>query len=69
MPFLGDLPFIGRLFTNKEVGSDAEPREKTDLLIFVTATLIKDKGAAQTAAELVTDRPFKTQMRGVDARE
>jgi type IV pilus assembly protein PilQ len=69
VPFLGDLPFIGRLFTNKEIGSDAEPREKTDLLIFVTATLIKDRGAAQTAAELATDRPFKTQMRGVDARK
>jgi type IV pilus assembly protein PilQ len=69
VPFFGDLPFIGRLFTNKEIGSDAEPREKTDLLIFVTATLIKDKGAAQTAAELATDRPFKTQMRGVDARK
>ena len=69
VPFLGDLPFIGRLFTNKEIGSDAEPREKTDLLIFVTATLIKDKAAAPTAAELATDRPFKTQMRGADARE
>ena len=69
VPFLGDLPFIGRFFTNKQIGTDAEPREKTDLLIFVTATLIKDKGAAQTAAELATDRPFKTQMRGVDARK
>jgi type II secretion system protein D len=67
VPFLGNLPFIGKLFTNKSLGSDAEPQEKTDLLIFVTATILKDKTAAQTAAEIATQRPFKAEMRGVDA--
>jgi type IV pilus assembly protein PilQ len=67
VPFLGDLPFIGRLFTNRSVGTDAEPKEKTDLLIFVTATVLKDKTAARSSAELSTDRPFKAEMRGVDA--
>ncbi|MCU0651002.1 MAG: secretin and TonB N-terminal domain-containing protein [Candidatus Omnitrophica bacterium] len=69
VPFLGDIPFIGKLFTNTDVGSDEEPEEKTDLLIFVTATLLKDKTAAQTSLEAAVDRPFKTQMRGVDAKK
>jgi type IV pilus assembly protein PilQ len=67
IPFLGDLPFIGKLFTNKDLGSTTEPQEKTDLLIFVTATVLKDKTTAQAAAEITTDRPFKAEMRGVDA--
>lgn len=65
--FLGDLPFIGKLFTSKSVGTDEEPKEKTDLLIFVTATIMKDKTAAQKSAELATQRPFKAEMRGIDA--
>jgi general secretion pathway protein D len=68
IPFLGDLPFIGKLFSNKDIGSETEPKEKTDLLIFVTATILKDKNSAQITAELSTDRPFKAEMRGVDAR-
>ncbi len=65
--FLGDLPFIGKLFTNRSVGTDEEPKEKTDLLIFVTATILKDKAVAQKSAELSTQRPFKAEMRVIDA--
>lgn len=68
VPFLGDLPLIGKLFTNKQIGSDSEPAEKTDLLIFVTATLLKDKTAGAKTAEIAVDRPFKTRMRGTDAQ-
>ncbi|MFA5100698.1 MAG: secretin N-terminal domain-containing protein [Candidatus Omnitrophota bacterium] len=67
IPFLGNIPFLGRLFSRDETGTDEEPKEKTDLLIFVTATVIKDKVAGQQSAELATDRPFKAEMRGVDA--
>ena len=67
VPFLGDLPFVGKLFTNRSIGSEAEPKEKTDLLIFVTATILKDADAAKKSAELSTARPFKAEMRGIDA--
>lgn len=36
-PFLGDLPFVGKLFKRTE-----EMEEKTELLIFITPKLIKD---------------------------
>jgi general secretion pathway protein D len=39
IPFLGDLPFIGRLFR-----SHAESTKKRNLLIFVTARLIDPRG-------------------------
>jgi type IV pilus assembly protein PilQ len=67
IPFLGDLPLVGKLFTSQATGTDAEPKEKTDLLIFVTATVLKDQNAALTSAEIATERPFKAEMRGVDA--
>jgi type IV pilus assembly protein PilQ len=67
VPFFGSLPFVGNLFTRKEVGTSEEPTEKTDLLIFVTATVIKDKTAGQITAEIATARPFKAEMRGTDA--
>lgn len=42
IPLLGDIPVLGWLFKKKTVGSDSNPTEKTDLLIFVTARIIKD---------------------------
>ncbi|MDW8343751.1 MAG: tetratricopeptide repeat protein [Verrucomicrobiae bacterium] len=39
IPFLGDLPFIGRLFRSK-----VDSRSKRNLLIFVTANLINPAG-------------------------
>ena len=67
VPILGDIPFLGFLFTRKEVGTTEEPREKTDLLIFVTARIIKDTNEPLLAWEsnLITSppRPFKLEMR------
>lgn len=39
VPFLGDIPFLGALFRHKEVRETP-----TNLLIFVTATIVNDKG-------------------------
>jgi len=71
VPFLGDLPLIGALFTRKEVGSDANPTEKTDLLIFVTAHILREGEPLPVGAEanqgIVTpavDRPFNLELRG-----
>jgi general secretion pathway protein D len=41
IPFLGDLPIIGRLFR-----SNAEKSEKRNLLVFVTARLVDPAGRA-----------------------
>ncbi|MBE9538973.1 MAG: type II secretion system protein GspD, partial [Proteobacteria bacterium] len=38
LPFLGDIPFLGRLFR-----SDAEKITKTNLLIFIRPTIIRDE--------------------------
>jgi len=69
IPILGDIPIVGLLFTRKEVSSDANPTEKTDLLIFVTAKIIKEKADKLVAWEtnLITSppRPFKLGMREV----
>ena len=39
IPLLGDIPFIGRFFTHTET-----THEPTNLLIFVTATIINENG-------------------------
>ncbi len=39
VPFLGDIPILGRLFQHKETMND-----KTELLIFLTPTLIDAAG-------------------------
>jgi len=70
VPFLGDLPFLGWMFKRKEVGSLSNPTEKTDLLIFVTARIIKDTDEPLIAKDsnmvtsLENQRPFKLEMRG-----
>jgi type II secretory pathway component GspD/PulD (secretin) len=71
VPFLGDIPFIGALFTRKEVGSDANPTEKTDLLIFVTAHILKEGEPLPSGAQVAQakddaqaqGRPFNLQLR------
>ena len=69
IPFLGDLPIVGFIFTRRELGSVSTPSEKTDLLIFVTARIIKDSDEPLIAYEsnLVTApmRPFKLEMREI----
>ncbi len=51
IPVLGDVPVLGWLFKRNNLGSDGSPAEKTDLLIFVTARIIKDKRALIAKAE------------------
>lgn len=71
VPFLSALPFLGKLFTRHEAGGVTEPEEKTDLLIFVTAHIIKDGDGATIAPEnnmISRDRPFKLQPRGKNAQ-
>jgi len=68
IPFLSDIPFLGRIFTRNEKGSDEEPEEKTDLLIFVTAHIIKDEGTESVISadysQIPASRSFKLEMRG-----
>ncbi|MFH1577962.1 MAG: secretin N-terminal domain-containing protein [Candidatus Omnitrophota bacterium] len=67
VPILGDIPLLGLLFRRKEVSSAEDPNEQTDLLIFVTATIIKetDKPLIGWEHNLITaaQRPFKLEMR------
>jgi type II secretory pathway component GspD/PulD (secretin) len=69
IPILGDIPLLGFLFTRKEVGSDANPTEKTDLLIFVTAHIIKDSAeplvADKSTMTTALPRPFKLETREI----
>ncbi|MBU1998642.1 MAG: hypothetical protein KKE64_04000 [Candidatus Omnitrophica bacterium] len=66
IPILGDLPIIGNLFKriNRGIG---EPTEKTDLLIFVTARIIKDTAEPMLAYDTnilsAPPRPFKLKAR------
>lgn len=72
VPILGNIPFLGYLFTRKVVGSTENPSEKTDLLIFVTARIIKDskeKLIASTSNITTTlQRPYKLEMRKINDR-
>jgi len=71
IPLLGDIPFLGKIFTRNEKGTDEEPEEKTDLLIFVTAHIIKDGDGSAIASEnnsIAKARPFKLQPRGKNAQ-
>ena len=69
IPILGDIPLIGFFFTRKEVGSSSNPTEKTDLLIFVTARIIKDNNEPLLAYEsnILTSmpHPFKLDARAL----
>lgn len=69
IPILGDIPILGLFFTREVAGTEANPREQTDLLIFVTARIIKDTNESLLAWEsnLVTSppRPFKLETREV----
>ncbi len=65
IPILGDIPILKLLFTRKEIGSSSNPTEKTDLLIFVTAHIIKDTAAQSALAEEEKARAFKLTPRGI----
>jgi general secretion pathway protein D len=51
IPFLGDLPLIGRLFR-----SSYESSEKRNLLIFVTARLVDPNGLPIKKQTLLPDK-------------
>jgi len=53
MPILGDLPLIGRLFQ-----SQADDISRTNLLIFVTARLMKNDGGALTGRQIGGEPDF-----------
>ena len=55
VPVLGDLPLVGRLFQSK-----VSSRIKKNLLIFVTARLIKSNGSPSTSTP---SRPSPTSRR------
>ncbi|MDD2703657.1 MAG: secretin N-terminal domain-containing protein [Candidatus Omnitrophica bacterium] len=68
VPLLGDIPVLGYLFKTKQEGSTGSPNEKTDLLIFVTARIIKDNSvltAKAQADETVSAPKFKLKLRDI----
>ena len=66
LPFLGDLPLIGFLFTHKQVGSETKPNKKTDLLIFVTARIVREKDKQEEVGDFKEKkRPFKLKLREI----
>jgi type IV pilus secretin PilQ/predicted competence protein len=66
IPFLGDIPLLGKIFTSQETGTSEEPKEKTDLLIFVTARIVSDKNNTPEESDAMAGayaRPFKLETR------
>jgi len=61
IPFLGDLPLLGRMFRyNTKDGTDKE------LLVFITPHIIKEEGYMLTnVSEREQDRPVKTREREI----
>ena len=51
VPFLGDIPAIGRLFR-----SEGETRQKKNLLIFVTANLVSPGGSFQVNLMIISNQ-------------
>ena len=54
VPFLGDLPFVGRLFK-----SESEQQTKRNLVIFVTATLIDPAGVPIRYQDRLAETPVE----------
>ncbi len=65
VPFLGNVPVLGKLFTHKNIGPDSQ----TELLIFVTARVVKTESETfiPSESELIVrpERPFKLEIREV----
>jgi len=72
IPILGDIPLLGRLFSSEETGTSEEPREKTDLLVFVTARIVTDRNDTPDESEALAGaqvRPFKLEARKANEAE
>ena len=65
MPFLGDIPVIGTLFSHKTV----TPNQQKELLIFVTARIVNDNEgnllAYKTGIVTSPSRPLKLDLRQI----
>ena len=65
VPFLSNLPVLGKLFTHKSSG----PNSQTELLIFVTARVVKTEAdtfiPSESALISKSDRPFRLEIREV----
>lgn len=65
VPFLGDIPGIGRMFTHTTI----DPNQQKELLIFVTARIVKQNEAGLLAYKsgIVTSppRPLKLDVREI----
>ena len=68
VPFFGDIPLVGLLFTHKSV----DPDTRTELLIFVTARVLKQNAGSLLAYEsrmtLSPARPLKLDIRKVEVK-
>ena len=64
VPLLGDIPLLGRLFR-----SDATSVVKTNLLIFIRPTIIRDDhqlhGATAEKYRYIRDQQLERQRRGI----
>jgi len=64
VPLLGDIPYLGRLFR-----SDAEQVTKSNLMIFIRTTIIRDNqqlaGATAEKYRYIRDKQVRQQERGL----
>lgn len=64
VPFFGDLPVVGGLFTNTQRfgGGSATPTLKQDLLIFLTVSLMDDPRSSQTVSSQVVGQSKRDEQ-------
>jgi pilus assembly protein CpaC len=63
MPFLGDIPLLGKLFQSK-----ATNRQNTELLVIVTPELVRPIPAGQALPEVKMPKPFLEPNTGTPMR-
>jgi pilus assembly protein CpaC len=63
MPFIGDIPVLGKLFRSKSVS-----KQNTELIVIVTPELVRPIPAGQPVPELKYPRPFLEPNTGKDPR-
>jgi type II secretory pathway component GspD/PulD (secretin) len=65
IPFLGDIPLLGFLFSHRQLN----PNQKKELLIFVTARIVRDDEGSLLAYKtgIITSpsRPLKLDLREI----
>ena len=63
VPFIGDIPILGKLFQSKSVS-----KQNTELIVIVTPELVRPILAGQPVPELKYPRPFLEPNTGTDLR-